>query len=118
MPWLQAINRAIRFNLCPGSPQKRANNPPPARQHTSEPFRSRTAQQMHEDCLCLVICMMCRDNSICTKLITPAIIASGWNICTHMPEAANLTAGGVVAHSNRTVHDKVTSALFDEEEAC
>ena len=55
---------------------------------------------------------------ICTKPITPAIIAARWNICTHMPEAANLTAGSVVVCSNRTVHDKATSALFDEEEAC
>ena len=55
---------------------------------------------------------------ICTKLITPATIAAGWNTCTQMPEEANLTAGGVVVRSNRTAHDKAASALFDEEEAC
>lgn len=46
------------------------------------------------------------ERDICTKFITPAFAAAGWNIQTQMREEVNLTAGRVVVRGNKAARDK------------
>lgn len=46
------------------------------------------------------------ERDICTKYITPALEAAGWNKQTQLLEEVNLTAGRVVVRGNRGARDK------------
>ena len=49
------------------------------------------------------------ERDICTKFITPAIAAAGWNTHSQMREEVNLTAGRVAVRGNRAARDKTTT---------
>ena len=53
------------------------------------------------------------ERDICTKFITPAIAAAGWNTHNQMREEVNLTAGRVVVRGNRAARDKATIRRAD-----
>ena len=55
------------------------------------------------------------ERDICTKFITPAIAAAGWNTHSQMREEVNLTAGRVVVRGNRAARDKSTSRAAHAE---
>ena len=53
------------------------------------------------------------ERDICTKFITPALAAAGWNTHSQMREEVNLTAGRVVVRGNRAARDKSTIRRAD-----
>ena len=53
------------------------------------------------------------ERDICTKFITPAIAAAGWNTHSQMREEVNLTAGRVIVRCNRAARDKTTIRRAD-----
>ena len=53
------------------------------------------------------------ERDICTKFITPAIAAAGWNTHSQMREEVNLTAGRVIVRGNRAARDKTTIRRAD-----
>lgn len=46
------------------------------------------------------------ERDICTKYITPAIIASGWNVVTQIREEVTFTDGRIYVKGNRTKRGK------------
>ncbi|RQG99822.1 EcoAI/FtnUII family type I restriction enzme subunit R [Paraburkholderia dinghuensis] len=53
------------------------------------------------------------ERDICTKLITPALEAAGWDKQRQLREEVNLTAGRVVVHGNKGVRDTKTIRRAD-----
>ena len=53
------------------------------------------------------------EKDICTKLITPALEAAGWDKQRQLREEVNLTAGRVVVHGNKGVRDTKTIRRAD-----
>ncbi|MBK1681543.1 EcoAI/FtnUII family type I restriction enzme subunit R [Rhodocyclus tenuis] len=53
------------------------------------------------------------ERDICTKFITPAIEASGWDRTTQFREEVNLTSGRVVVRGNRASRDEKTIRRAD-----
>lgn len=53
------------------------------------------------------------ERDICTKFITPAIEASGWDRTTQFLEEVNLTSGRIVVRGNQAKRDEKTIRRAD-----
>ncbi len=53
------------------------------------------------------------ERDICTKFITPALEASGWDRDTQFLEEVNLTSGRVVVRGNKAKRDEKTIRRAD-----
>src|SRR3546814_15156081 len=52
------------------------------------------------------------ERDICSKFITPALTAAGWNLHTQIREEVNLTAGRIVVRGKLTSRGKQTRADY------
>ena len=53
------------------------------------------------------------ERDICTKFITPALVAAGWDVQTQIREEVNLTKGRVIVSGHTHRRSEVKSRNFD-----
>lgn len=53
------------------------------------------------------------ERDICSKFITPALIAAGWDFQAHIREEVSLTKGRVIVRGRMTTRGELKRALVD-----